>query len=62
MAHDDDDEDDEKESVKCGYEYCYCQVSEDDGYCSERCRKAARSERPSSYQCKCDHDDCEEDE
>lgn len=57
MAHDDDDE-----QVKCRNEYCYCYVSEDEEYCSQRCRKAARSERPSSYQCKCDHDDCEEEE
>ena len=56
MSRDDDDE-----QVKCRNEFCFCEVSEDEVYCSERCRKAAKSERP-SYECKCDHEDCEEEE
>jgi hypothetical protein len=57
MARDEEEE----EGVKCGNELCSCVVDEEEVFCSNKCRKAARSERPSS-DCKCDHDDCEDDE
>lgn len=57
MPHDEDEE-----HVKCRNENCGCLIHEEEVYCSERCRKAAKSERPSSYECKCDHDECEDDE
>jgi len=52
---------DEEEGVKCGNELCACVVAEEEVFCSNKCRKAGRSERP-SFECKCDHDDCEDDE
>ncbi len=63
MSEDDDDDDDEDEDerARCGNRYCFCTVGEGETYCSERCRKATKSERP-SYECKCDHEDCEDDD
>lgn len=49
----------ESHGSKCAHEWCYCLVEQDEKFCSERCRKASKSERP-TYECKCDHEDCEE--
>jgi hypothetical protein len=60
MAREEEDKE-EEEGVGCANELCACLVDEGEQFCSNKCRKASRSERPSD-RCKCDHDDCEDDE